>query len=159
MMVTLIPILLLSTAFLQIKIIETPLPQVVAKAIADNKNDLNPRAELSIESGITSGFNITVVASNGARERISVPNVDGKFNYSGLHQRLYLVKSKYPDIFKLSLSPESSVPYDEIIKTMDAARKTEAGEAKFIITNKDSGESAETDLMFPEVVFGNVIEG
>lgn len=159
MMVTLIPILLLSTAFVQIKIIETPLPQVVAQAIEKSKSNEEPRAEIVIESNLTTGFTVVVNRYKGSAERIIIPNVNGKFNYDGLHQKLYQVKNEFPEIFRVSLRPDVAIPYSEIVKAIDEARRTKTGEASITLIDKEKNESAHTDLMFPEVVFSDVVEG
>ncbi len=159
MMVTLIPILLLATAFVQIKIIETPLPQLVEQAIARDRENDQRKAEISVGVDIGNGFVITVKNDQGPEKVLRVPNVEGQFNYDGLHEKLYRVKLEQTDIFRIVLVPHAEVPYSVLVKTMDAARRVRPNEAKFVIRDEQKKEQAETDLMFPDVVFGNIIEG
>ena len=48
LMVTLIPIMLLSTVFVKVSLIETPLPQVVQNAIEEDLNKKNKEIHLFI---------------------------------------------------------------------------------------------------------------
>ena len=64
----------------------------------------------------------------------------------------------YPDIFRLELNPEENIPLEEIVSVMDRVRTTVTGEPK-VVFKDETGKAIETNLMFPDVVFGNVAGG
>ena len=68
------------------------------------------------------------------------------------------IKRQYPDIFKLDLNPAGTVSFDEIVAIMDQLRKAKPEEKKFAFKDTKSDQLIETDLMFPDITFGNVVE-
>jgi hypothetical protein len=101
-MVKLVPVLLVSSAFVQMMIIETELPQVVQEAIAQNNE--KPTARILLEVSRTAGFKIRI-QENGQESTVEVPVENQQLNLAQLHQKLVTVKSKYPQVFKLELVP------------------------------------------------------
>ena len=157
-MVKLVPVLLVSSAFVQMMIIETDLPQVVQEAI--KKQDNNPKsAQIAVEVDKTDGIRI-VVSENG-QEKIDVIGFDKdkKIDYPALHAKLVAVKTQHPEIFKIDLSPDAEIPYKDLVKIMDEARKVRAQEARFPVKDAKTGKDTTTDYMFPEIVFSNMIDG
>jgi hypothetical protein len=69
------------------------------------------------------------------------------------------VKRQYPQLFRLELLPKGDVSYDIIVKIIDAARKSPTPNEKFKFKNNQSGTTEETNYMFPDVVFANILEG
>ncbi|MCB0420900.1 MAG: biopolymer transporter ExbD [Bdellovibrionales bacterium] len=159
LMVTLIPILLLSTVFVQVVVIDTPLPQVVQDAIEQEKNNKDRQVQLVLGMSSSSGFNLSVNIDGKQMESISVPLVEGQLDVNGLHEKLVKVKRTHPKVFRLDLNPSEDVGYSDIVKVMDSVRSFKKEEGTVTILDQKTNESAETNLMFPEVVFGNVVEG
>lgn len=155
-MVKLVPVLLLSSAFVQMMVIESELPQVVAQAIQRQDQQENPtNIALEINQG---GFEITVT-KKGKDAVIRVPASAGSLDYQALHEKLLEVKTQNPEVFKIEINPAGGVPYDSIVKTMDEARQTKKKEIRFPVFDTKQGKNVETDFMFPEVVFANMMEG
>lgn len=156
-MVKLVPVLIVSSAFVQTSIIETELPQVVQQAIHEQENKPIPTTvSLHVDNKI--GFEIQVVTKSTS-ENFKVPNVGSKLDYTSLHLKLIEIKTKNPEIFKLELRPTDSVAYDDLVKVMDEARASKDSNTKFPITDKKTGQKQETIYMFPEIVFANMLEG
>lgn len=157
--VSIVPMLLMSVAFVHIMVIETPVPQAVEKAIAaaneKNKDVVQVTLHVSKKTGLR--FNVN---DKGQQKEVVVAMKGDKLDLDGLHKETLSLKQSYPDVFRLELNPEEDVPLDEIVAVMDRVRQsaTAAGEPK--ITFKDeSGKPIETNLLFPDVVFGNVAGG
>jgi biopolymer transport protein ExbD len=156
-MVKLVPVLLMSSAFVQMMIIETELPQVVQEAI--KQQDTNVKAaHITLEVNKVDGVKI-VVENNGQEKVEVVANKDKKFDYATLHAKLVEIKKANPQIFKIDLSPDSDVAYKDIVAIMDEARKSKSNDVKFKFTDTKTGVESTTDYMFPEIVFSNVMDG
>jgi biopolymer transport protein ExbD len=155
--VKLVPVLLVSSAFVQMMIVETELPQVVSQAIQkqeDQKNVVNIALEVNQKEGIR------IITTEKGQEKVDiVPMKDGQFDYPALHQHLVEAKKVHPEIFKIELSPDAKVAYKEIVKIMDEARQSRDSNVKFPVYDQKQGKEVQTPYMFPEVVFANTMEG
>lgn len=151
--VSIVPMLLLSVAFLQVRMIETPVPQVVAEKIAEQ--DKLPKVNINLKFS-KEGYHFVVVA-NGKKDELRIATKAGKLDYDTLTLTAYKLKKQYTDIFKLEIAPAATVSYDEIIQTMDALRKVPSKEPKVSFLDTKTNQMVQTDLMFPDVVFSNVL--
>ena len=163
LMVTLIPIMLLSTVFVHVKVIETPLPQVVQKAIEKDQNKKDRSVTLYVDMSHNSGFSVRTIQNGKNRTLASIPKQSESWDFAKLHAELVKVKQQHPSVFQLNLMPQADVSYEDIVKVIDEARNSKSGEAKFMIkdqnTEKKETKLVETDVMFPNVIFANVVEG
>ena len=80
LMVCLIPIMLLSTVFVRITVIETPLPQVVEQALQEDREKKNRETTVSLEMDETKGF--VLLVKNGDRTALShsFPKKNGEWD-------------------------------------------------------------------------------
>ena len=156
--VSLIPILLLTVVFVKVGIIETQLPQVVSEAVELERNNPNPEVSIMASVLVDKGIEIEIT-QNGQSEKITVPKINNEFDYEGFHKEMVKAKEQFPQIFRLELRPDSATPYANIIRIMDAARKTKSGESKVFVIDKGTNQKVETDIMFVDIFFGNVMEG
>ena len=157
-MVKLVPVLLISSAFVQVMVIETDLPQAVKEAIHKQEED---KASATVQMDVSHKDGIKVIiAKDGAQKVDLVPlKSDGSFDLPALQKELQKVKAENPKVFRLELSPEGNVSYKEIVKIMDEARKSRDKEVRFPVWDSKKNQEVETDYMFPDVVFANMMEG
>lgn len=157
LMVCLIPIMLLATALVQVKVIESPLPQVVKEAIDRDRNDYDQKPKLSLI--ILADKQMKLQVSKGSQIVVShlIPAKEGKLHHDELYTQALKVKKSYPGIFHLSLSPDESIAYEQIVQVIDSVRKIKTSDPS-VLVRSDKGEEIETDLLFPEVIFANVME-
>lgn len=155
--VSIVPMLLLSVAFVHVTMIETPVPQAVEKAIAAANEKNKDVVQVTLHVSKTKGFRF-VVNDKGQTKEMVVGMKDNKLDLEGLHKETLALKQSYPDVFRLELNPEESVALDEIVNTMDRIRTTSKGENK-VVFKDETGKAIETNLMFPDIVFGNVAGG
>lgn len=155
-MVKLVPVLLLSSAFVQVMIVETDLPQAVKEAI--KKDEEKPTANIQIKASMKEGLQV-VIQKGGAQKVEAVPMKDGKFDFQTLHKTLQKVKTENPEVFKVELAPESDVPYRDVVRMTDEARKSRDKGVTFPIHDTKENKVIMTDYMFPDVVFTNVFDG
>lgn len=150
--VAVVPMLLLSVAFIQVKMIDTPVPQVVADAMqrADEKSETT--VTLKVAKG---GFTFEVI-KDGKTIPKDVPNKDGKWDLEGLQAAALSVKEQNSEVFRLDLAPENDVNLRDIVSVMDRLRKAPA-ERKIAFVDPQTNQKVETDYMFPNILFANVI--
>lgn len=55
---------------------------------------------------------------------------DGGYDYAALTEKMKLVKDRYPDETSLILSADADVPYEVLIRTMDACREIRGAEGR-----------------------------
>lgn len=151
--VSIIPLLLLSMAFIQVKLIEVPVPQVVADAM----NRANKKAETTVTLKVSQdrGFAFEVT-KDGSTKRFNVPAKSGALDYAGLQAKAFEIKQSFPQVFNLDLAPDEDVPLNELVKVMDSVRKDPQAR-KLAFVDPENGQKMETDMMFPNVMFSNVI--
>src|SRR6185312_14688063 len=80
--VSIVPLLLLSVAFVQVKMIDTSVPQVVAEAAhrADEKTQTTVMLKVSKQKGFT--FEVT---KDGKKNPVDVPMKNGKWDMDALN--------------------------------------------------------------------------
>lgn len=157
MMVTIIPFLLLSAAFVSMVVIEVPLPQAVANAIEKDRKNEKPEATVALNVAKSGDAILTVTSPQGKAQKIEIKAQNGKADTDLLHKKLVEVKQQYPEIFKLELNPEDGVDYKSIVAVMDASRRMEKQDPKVYIMDPVKKEKAEVPLLFPDVVLANLI--
>lgn len=157
-MVKLVPVLLISSAFVQVMVIETDLPQAVKEAIQKQEDDQNLA---SIQLDVSKKAGIKVIVARGGEQKIeNIPlTSEGAFDLAALHKQLQKVKTENPKVFRIELSPEGDVPYKELVRIMDEARKSRDKALRFPVWDSQKNQQVETDYMFPDVVFSNMMEG
>ncbi len=157
-MVKLVPVLLVSSAFVQMMIIETELPQVVKQAIEQQNKD--PKAiHVAVELSKKSGVKI-IISQDGKQSIETVAlNKDNQLDLARLQAKFQEIKIAHPEVFKIEMSPEDDVPYKEVVQVMDEARKSRSNDVKFPLKDLKTGKDTTTQYMFPEIVFGNTMDG
>jgi biopolymer transport protein ExbD len=156
-MVKLVPVLLVSSAFVQLMIVETELPQVVSEAIQREDKKETPTI-VTLEADGKDGVHI-VVNEKGHETVADVPLKNGVFDYPAIHQKLIEVKKTHPEVFKLELSPAGTVSYGDIHKIMDEARRARDNKITFPVFDAKQGKNVDTNYMFPDIIFTNMMEG
>jgi biopolymer transport protein ExbD len=153
--VSITPMLLLSVVFVKINVIESPLPQAVQEAIQAQKE--NPEAvSIQLKMEKDKGFEF-VVNDNGQTHSSLVALVDGKVDLEALKREAVQVKQRYPQIFRLDLMPSEHISLNDIVAVMDKVRKVGPQEPRFAFNDPKTGSKVETDLLFPNVIFSNVM--
>lgn len=151
MMVSIIPFMLLSATFLQLMLISTPLPVPVAKALEQDREKDKREVSIKLTMSRSKDMMLEVKDVGGAVTKVAVPKTSGEFDYNHLHKKLVEVKLRYPKVFRVELNPENQVDYNSIVRVMDASRNMQNADPKVKI------DGADTPLLFPDVILGNVM--
>ena len=118
-MVTLIPIMLLSTVFVRVTLIETQLPQIVQQAIDKDRNKKDREVTYNLKLSTEGGYTITVKEGERVRNKVDIPKKSGQWDTDRLQLELVQLKKQRPDILRLELMPNPTVSYEDIVKTID----------------------------------------
>ncbi len=151
--VAIVPLLLLSVAFVQVKMIDTSVPQVVAEAMqrANEKSETTVGLKVSKKKGF-----VFEVMKNGKVTPMTVANKGAVWDLEGLLAAAFTIKQQNPEVFRVDMSPEADVNLDELVSIMDKIRRTPDTQ-KIAFVDPSNGQRVETELMFPNILFANVI--
>lgn len=132
MFLVLIPFLLMSASFLDLKAINTSVPVLSS---AENINDETPKEKkikLTLVVEIKdSGLYLSATSDNAPQEivdkvdRVIEKERMGAYPMETFGKYLKALKADYPASDTIIIIPDKSVVYETIIKTMDMARNTE----------------------------------
>ncbi len=159
LMVTLIPMMLLATVFVKITVVETPLPQAVKAAIEKDRKKKKRETTIELKMNNNKGFDLVVKYGASTKYRKQITGSDLKRNLETLHNELVVVKKNNIEIYQILFKPADGVSYQEIVKVMDASREFTANDPKLYIKDKETNESVELKVMFPDLIFNNILEG
>lgn len=121
LMVALVPFLLVTAVFTQMRVLELNLPEA-----AESRPSQPPPQQLTLV--IRSA---TLSLYEGSTLLQTVTPVQGRFELGGLSKRLAEVKQRRPTEDKITLLLEPDTPYDRLIQVMDAVRvQQESGTAE-----------------------------
>lgn len=157
--VSIVPMLLLSVAFVQVKMLEVPTPQVVSEK---NQTQQPPKPEVSVSLRVSkkNGFSFEITDLKGVMKATPIAMVKGQFDFEGLLSAALQAKLSYPDLEKLQLLPEGDVAFDDLVKVMDLIRqKPIRAPAQISISDAASAAPVKNEYLFPEIIFGSIASG
>jgi len=152
----LVPVLLLSSAFMQAMVIDTELPQAVTQAIQKQLDEKKKNLLLEVDANRKVTITVDI---DGSKSTFTVDPLQSQVDRPKLHGLLQEIKKKNPDIFKIDFSPDSKVTYKEVVHVMDEARRSRNADVRFPVKDEQTGQDMMTDYMFPEIIFVNMMEG
>ena len=129
----LIPVILLTAAFVQLSVINVSAPQIGGGA-PQQPQEKPDKPPLNLTVVLTDqGF--TIAGSGGvlgqeqadpnAQKGPTVPKLpDGKYDWPGLTKKLVEIKDAFPEETKVIINAEPDIKYEFLVGTMDASRET-----------------------------------
>jgi biopolymer transport protein ExbD len=159
MLTVLITVLLVSFQTIRLGILDGLIPQPVLTALQNDRKKTDRELHVAVKMAPKTGFVIDISETGKKANKINVPNVAGKMDLSRLHQELVRIKLIKTDNFRMELNPTEDASYEDIIQVMDRARTTAKGDPKVEIRDEKTGKMVETNLVFPDIVFSNAVEG
>ena len=140
LMIILIPFLLLSAVFSQTSIVNLYLPPPPKAAPGGPAPATTPKPVVSI---VHDGY----VLSDGPTVIGAVPlDAEGRYNTNKLTELLVSIKRAIPDRSDIVILSEDRVPYETIVRTMDASREA--------VVERDGRLAAEP--LFPNISLGRI---
>ncbi len=155
-MVKLVPVLLISSAFVQLSIVESNFPPSVQNAIQYNQEQSNLKS-LSLEIDHSNNLLLTVV-SNTDNQKLPIKNVTNKIDKIELNTQLVKIKTKYPDLFTITIYPKKQVKYQELVILMDQLRIDSINHRLFEFKDPQSNKIEKTTYLFPNITMGQATE-
>jgi biopolymer transport protein ExbD len=109
------------------------------------------KVTVTLRAEAAAGFTVQCDSVTMTKEQLraygaKLAKVDGKFDLPGLTAALKRVKERFPGSSSLILVADDEIPYEQIVKIMDAARELKLPDGRKII-------------LFPEVVLSGIFKG
>lgn len=146
-MVKLVPVLLISSAFVQFNLIESDLNPSVQNAMQAT-NDAKDSVKMIVKK-----HSVEIISKiNGKNSNLEIAEKNGDFQYSEIYTALKEIKLKKPDLFSMTLKPDENSTQQEIIKLIDLSKKSK-GSDTFEFNDPKTKLAQQTDLMFPKINF------
>ena len=117
----LIAFVLVTTSFLSVGVLEA---QVAANGDPQSEVQSEPvQVGINLTEGQTMVINVTGKLNHTYRLNPKA----GKWNYDSLTDHLAMLKGEFPKLNTATLSADDTIPYRELVKSMDIARKAVPG--------------------------------
>jgi len=137
LMVILVPFLLITAVFSQVAILELNLPS--------SSDQLGPEPETTQLEVIVRRDRLEV-GERSTGLLTGLPMTANGHDFDGLNDYLKRVKAKFPDKIDASILLEADVPYEVLVRVMDAVRVYEA---------KGQNDNTIQAELFPEISIGD----
>lgn len=115
LMVVLVPFLLITAVFSRMTIVELNLPSAAG---GPAPQEIGFRPEVIVRED---GIEVT----NGTDIIAAMPKVNGEYDLTALSDLMLALKQDYATVEDMSVLLEPQIPYDYLIRVMDAVRTTE----------------------------------
>lgn len=160
LMATLIPMLLLATVFVRLSVLGAKVPVLAeAQTAIDKAKEDNRKKQLKLNVILTKDKTVVMQVRRGGAllQRTRVPaSAEGTFDADKLKNEFAKIKRKNPELFQARMNPTEVVKYEDIVAVMDTMRLGPNGE-QFPVKDKDTGKVFQTNLMFDDITFGNIM--
>ncbi|MBN21273.1 MAG: hypothetical protein CL678_08285 [Bdellovibrionaceae bacterium] len=113
----LIAFMLMSASFLSIGILDAGISAGGAKASEAKPPPIN----LTLELMKNQSLRLVVTGKTNFKRTLTAQN--GEWNYKNLTEELQKLKKKFPQVKAITLKAENSIPYKDIVKTMDVTKE------------------------------------
>lgn len=138
LMVALVPFLLVTAVFTQVKVLDLNLPPPGAGATSDQK-------EVPYQIQLVIHAEEMVLGDNRGGVIKRIEKKADNHDYATLSQTLRQVKQRFPDKTDIMILAEPQVSYDVLIQAMDASRMFEVVEAGSVVQAE----------LFPDISIGD----
>ncbi len=152
-MVTLIAFLLFTTSFFAVVSIESPFPETSVEAIKQKLKQKPLQLTISLtekDAEIWSPFDLIKPM------KIANP-APGQPDVRAIHDALVGIKQKFPRESKIVFAPFAGANYDTLITVMDSMRTLEKTDPQITLKNPQTQLDEVQKLLFPDVIFGNLL--
>jgi molybdopterin-binding protein len=158
LMVTLIPVLLLQTSFATLKMLETSLP-VLSDQVQEKKKEDKNKIDFDLDIFVKNDNSVVVQAQVNkkvVRTKTISSNSKKELNLEVIKDEIIAIKKSYPDQVSAKVTPGDKTKYDNIVQLLDVMRKTDS--SRMIAFVDKDGKSTQTDILFPDISFGNITD-
>lgn len=139
--------------------LDAQVPQPVQAALEKDRSKKDRDIVLTVDIQSNRSLSIEVTVNGAQNHKVVVPPQGKEFDLAKFHNEIVGLKIKHPEVFRIDVNPNEQISYREIISVMDQVRTRGAKDPKVFIQDEATKKQVETNLLFPDVVFGNVMEG
>jgi len=139
--------------------LDAQVPQPVQAALEKDRNKKDRDVVLTVDINDNRSLAIEVNVNGSTNHKVVVAAKGKEFDLGKFHSEIVGLKLKYPEVFRIDVNPTEKISYKEIISVMDQVRTRVPQDPKVHIIDEATKKQVETNLLFPDVVFGNVMEG
>lgn len=143
--------LLMSAQFLEVYEIGSDAPAV--QTITQDEKDKKPPLNLTL---VISNEKIEVKTGVDEATYTTIKKTSEGYELEALREVIVEIKTKHVDENSIILRPNTSVPYAQLVKIMDAVRNLEANDAEIVAKNK-AGNEVKTKKLFDQIIFETLI--
>ncbi len=152
-LVTLIGFLLFTLSYLALVHVETLMPQVSSEQLEQQLKEKPLQLTVSLREG-----DVQVWSPFEKFATKVIPNTsEGLPDVQAVHRAIVEVKQQFPKETKVVLAPYGGASYDVLVSLMDSVRVVEPTDPPLFIKNEKTGNDEPIKMLFPEVVFGNLL--
>jgi biopolymer transport protein ExbD len=159
LMATLIPVLLLAAAFVKLSTLNAKVPVLgEAQAAIDKNVKDNEEKKIGLYVYINNENLIVMNLKQGDKvlETSRVPASEAlALDKEKFVEEVIRFKEGYPNVFRARINPTEKVNYESVVHLIDL-RKVAPGK-DFPVTDKDTGKTFATSIMYDDVTFGNIM--
>ncbi len=144
--------LLMTTTFISIFEIKSPIPFVSSEKVNEEKDKLNLLIEIKSAEII-----LKDAASDSVLKTFPKDLSNPEQALSSLHQHLVGIKKESPKEDTIIINPDAVIDYEYIVKVMDSVRELEKTDES-IYFKDEQGVSVKSETLFSNIIFGNLTE-
>lgn len=142
--------ILISSNFTKINEINSNVPMVSSKP-PEKKEKKDPLAlTLEIEKD-----KLTLRSGVPGKVLTTFTKINGEFPYASLHSYLIDIKKKNMDEKTIIFEPSEDIEYETIVKIMDTVRSL-SNMDETLFANDEQGIPVKLELLFEDIIFGNI---
>lgn len=154
-LITIISFLMATMSYFIITSISSPVPLVAQEEQAKKLNEKPLQLTLSVGAE-----NIRIWSPFQRIEAKTFENTpEGLPDFNSIHEYLLEIKNKFPEERQIVVSPHAELTYDVLIALMDVVRLIDKTDSPVFLKDPQSGVDVQTEDLFPEIVFGNLLGG
>jgi hypothetical protein len=146
-----VPILLLSVLFVKLVMGDLTQPRAVTEAIAKDKENITRRLNLAFY--LFENHDARIIAEEKAGQTVyNLKSVNGEFDLQGIHKIAFMLKQKYPEVFRAIVNVTDKISQKEIKKVLAKIRKKERSDGDLYLVDDATGKKTNLKIMFSDIV-------
>lgn len=151
--VTLIVFLLFTMSFLSLGYIRSPFPVVSPEEVKEKLKTSPLQLTVSVREGETE-----IWSPFQKFHSITIShNKDGNPDVFRIHEEIVKLKQAFPEESTSIFTPHKDLPYDQLVSVMDSMRLLQKTDPPIYVENQESHNKEESKMLFPDLVFANLL--
>ena len=160
--VTLICFMLLSATYVNLVGMDAKVPVAVPASAAAATKEPKFKIELKVNA---KGLELLASGAGNASGKkfigmLKQETNGSRYDLASLHNELVKIKRERPKEYSINFNAGVDMPYEELVRFMDATRNLSPADGTFAFTDDRNGTEVKVDVLFPDfVIAGLAAEG